>query len=91
MSRAYRQGVARREQLASRLGWLLPPLGLQHAMHEVAGTGVTAQVAYQGRIRAYHAELRRFYYPYLFGRNAPSLGKTLRGREFGSGGSPKAN
>jgi len=92
MSRAYRQGVARREQLASRLGWLLPPLGLQHAMHEVAGTGVTAQLAYQGRIRAYHAELRRFYYPYLFGEERPFTGQDFaRAPEFGSGSSPKAN
>jgi len=66
LSRAYREGIARRESLAELVGWLLPPLGMQNAMHDLAGTGVDAQLAYQDRIRAYHDELRRFYYPYLF-------------------------
>jgi ABC-2 type transport system permease protein len=66
MSKAYRDGIARRERLASLLGWVLPPLGLQHAMHDLADTGVAAQLAFQDRVRAYHGELRRFYYPYLF-------------------------
>jgi ABC-2 type transport system permease protein len=66
MSQAYRDGIARREELASVLGWVLPPLGLQYAMHHLAATGVAAQLAYQDRVRAYHEALRRFYYPYLF-------------------------
>ncbi|WP_327785560.1 DUF3526 domain-containing protein [Sphingomonas changnyeongensis] len=65
-ARAYREGIARRERAARTLGWLLPPLGLQQALHDVAGTGVAGQLAYQDRVRAYHRRLREFYYPYLF-------------------------
>lgn len=66
LSRAYRDGVERRDRLAAAAGWLMPPVALQKAMHRVAETDVTAQLAYQDRVRAFHAELRRFYYPFLF-------------------------
>lgn len=66
LSRAWREGVARREAAAAALGWVLPPIGLQRAMHDLAGTGVPAQLAYQERVRAYHRRLHEFYYPYLF-------------------------
>lgn len=65
-SRAYRDGIARRAELARTAGWLLPPAGLAQAMAAMAGTDVTAQLAYQQRIRAYHRTLREFYYDYLF-------------------------
>jgi ABC-2 type transport system permease protein len=32
----------------------------------MAGTDVTAQLAYQQRIRAYHTRLRAYYYGFLF-------------------------
>lgn len=65
-ARAYRDGIARRERAARLLGWLLPPLGVQQALHDLAGTGVAGQLGYQDRVRAYHRQLREFYYPYLF-------------------------
>lgn len=65
-SRAWRDGVARREEAAAWLGRALPPIGLQRAMHDLAGTGVTAQLAYHSRVRAFHDRLREFYYPYMF-------------------------
>jgi ABC-2 type transport system permease protein len=64
---AYRQGLLRRERLAHRAAWLLPPVAVQAAMTALAGTDLQAQLAYQDRVRAYHARLRRFYYGYLFG------------------------
>jgi ABC-2 type transport system permease protein len=64
---AYRQGLQRREQLARRAAWLLPPAAVQVAMTSLARTDLHAQLAYQDRVRAYHAELRQFYYGYLFG------------------------
>lgn len=45
---------------------VLPSVGLQVALHRLARTDLAAQLAYQDRIRAYHARLRRFYYSYLF-------------------------
>jgi ABC-2 type transport system permease protein len=66
LSRAYRAGIARRDAAAGVFGLLVPPIGLQRALHRLAGTDVPAQLAYLDRVREYHGELRRFYYRYLF-------------------------
>ena len=63
---AYRAGLERRSELASGLGWILPSVGVQAMLTRLAGTDLMAQLAYQDRIRAYHRELRQFYYGYLF-------------------------
>lgn len=65
-SAEYRQGIERREALAGALGWMASPVGFQRALHRLAETDVTAQLAYQDRVRAFHDRLRAFYYPYLF-------------------------
>lgn len=67
MSAAYREGIEKRTKAANSLGWVLPPVGLQAALTRMAGTDMQAHLAYQDRIRAYHGELRRFYYGFLFG------------------------
>lgn len=64
--RSYRTGLERRAQLAERLGWMLPSVGVQALMTRMARTDLQAQLAYQDRIRAYHHQLREFYYTYLF-------------------------
>ncbi len=69
-SSAYQRGIARRAELARAAGWLLPPAGVAQAMAAMAGTDVTAQLAYQQRIRTYHRRLREFYYGYLFNSKA---------------------
>ena len=66
MAADYRAGIERRSAAASRLGWLLPPVGMQAALTHLAETDMQAHLAYQDRIRAYHADLRRYYYPFLF-------------------------
>lgn len=67
LSRAYREGIEQREDLAAAAAWLMPPVALQNGMHRIAATDVRAQLAYQDRVRAFHTQLRRHYYPYLFG------------------------
>lgn len=67
MSAAYREGIEERTKAANSLGWVLPPVGLQAALTRMADTDMQAHLAYQDRIRAYHGELRRFYYGFLFG------------------------
>lgn len=62
----YRAGIEARLAAAGTLGWLLPPVGVQAAMTHLAGTDMEGHLAYQDRIRAFHRELRQFYYPYLF-------------------------
>ena len=66
LARAYEAGVLRRAELSGGLGHLLPGVGVQVALHRLAATDPQAQMAYLDRIRDFHAELRRFYYPYLF-------------------------
>ncbi|MET0270333.1 MAG: DUF3526 domain-containing protein, partial [Sphingomonas sp.] len=64
--RAYRQGLETRDAAGRALGWLLPPVGMQALLTRLADTDLTAQLAYQDRIRAFHRRLRTFYYAYLF-------------------------
>lgn len=66
MAAAYRDGIERRSAAASRLGWVLPPVGMQAALTRMAGTDMRAHLEYQDRIRDFHARLRRHYYGYLF-------------------------
>lgn len=64
--RAYREGLEARDTWTRRIGFLLPPVGVQVALHRAAQTDLAAQLHYQDRIRGFHARLRRFYYPYIF-------------------------
>lgn len=64
--RAWRRGLERRDAAARTLGWVLPSVGVQAIVTRLAQTDLAAQLAYQDRIRAYHARLREFYYGYLF-------------------------
>lgn len=66
MARAYRDGILARAAWSERTGLVLPGVAVQVALHRLADTDPMAQVAYQARIRAFHAQLRRFYYGYLF-------------------------
>ncbi|MGR4871211.1 DUF3526 domain-containing protein [Variovorax sp. LARHSF232] len=63
---AYREGLLARQEWTARLGWLLPSVGVQAALHRQADTDLQAQLAYQDRIADFHARLRAYYYPYLF-------------------------
>lgn len=65
-AKAYRAGLESRDQMTSRIGFVLPAVGVQALLHRTAQTDLRAGLKYQDRIRAYHRELRRFYYPYLF-------------------------
>lgn len=67
---AYRESLLARQQWTARLGWLLPGVAAQGALHRLAGTDLAAQLAYQDAIAAFHDRLRTFYYPYLFGERA---------------------
>ncbi len=66
LSTFYRTGIAKRDARAGLVALALPPLAIQRAFHRIANTDLAAQSAYQDRIRAYHTQLRTYYYPYLF-------------------------
>lgn len=65
-TKAYRAGLEARDAWTRRIGFVLPSVGMQVAIHKLAKTDLAAQLAYQDRIRAFHEKLRRFYYPYIF-------------------------
>ncbi|TSB03967.1 DUF3526 domain-containing protein [Sphingorhabdus contaminans] len=65
-AKAYRRGLEARAEWTARIGVVLPAVGVQTLLHRTAQTDLRAGLAYQDRIRDYHEQLRRFYYPYLF-------------------------
>lgn len=65
-ARVYRAGLLARQAWSDRLGWLLPGVGVQAALHRAAHTDLLAQLAYQDRIADFHRQIRDFYYPYMF-------------------------
>lgn len=70
LSRAHTAGRLARDRWAARLAWALPPVLMARSLQRLAGTDVQAALAYEARVRAFHAALRAFYYPRLFGNEA---------------------
>ena len=67
LSEAYRAGRAERERLAGWVAWLAPPALFERSFQQLAGTDMTSVLDYEARVRAFHSDLRSFYYPGLFG------------------------
>lgn len=67
---AYREGRLQRERMATWIALLSPPSLLERLLQGLAGTDMQAAIAYEDSVRAFHAELRGFYYPKLF-RHVP--------------------
>ncbi len=66
LSAAYTAGRLDRDRRAGALAWLAPPVLLQRGLQALAQTDLRAVLAYEARVRAFHAALRAFYYPKLF-------------------------
>jgi ABC-2 type transport system permease protein len=66
LSEAYTAGRQERDRRAAALAWVAPPALLERALQRLAGTDLHAALAYEARVRAFHAELRAFHYPRLF-------------------------
>ena len=66
ISKAYRQATVRKNELAGIVALFSPAMMVQRTMTEVAQTDTAAMLRYQQSIRDFHAELRQFYYPFLF-------------------------
>ncbi|TQV70579.1 DUF3526 domain-containing protein [Exilibacterium tricleocarpae] len=73
MSTALSQRIAGRD---ARMGWvsaLSPPLMVDRWLTKSAETDITQHMRYIACVRDFHAELRRFHYPMLFGREVYSV------------------
>jgi len=66
LSAAYTEGRLERDRLAGGLAFIAPPVLLERSLQALAGTDVLSSLAYEARVRAFHAALREFYYPRLF-------------------------
>lgn len=66
LSAAYTAGRLERDRRAGLMALAAPPVLLQRALQALAGTNVTALLAYEAQVRDFHAALRAFYYPRLF-------------------------
>lgn len=82
---AYRQGLEARDRTARSLGWVLPSIGVQALLTAMADTDLAAQLAYRDSIRAYHRQLREFYYDYLFHDRPFGKADFERAPRFGAG------
>jgi ABC-2 type transport system permease protein len=87
LARSYDAGVLKRVTLSEGVGHVLPGAGLQLALHRLAASDPRAQLDYRQDIRDFHAQLRRYYYPYIFNERpfrepefeaAPSFAPTPR-------------
>ncbi|MEM8768238.1 MAG: DUF3526 domain-containing protein [Pseudomonadota bacterium] len=77
LSTARRESMAARHTATGYLALLSPPLLTQRLLARIAETDVIAALHYEEEIRAFHATLRAFYYPLMFG-DAPYSLETLQ-------------
>lgn len=66
LSQRYRSARLARDAAAGRAAWLSPTSLIEREFQRLARTDARAMIAYDDAVRAYHAELRAFYYPLLF-------------------------
>lgn len=67
LSEQYLDSIASRDVIAAKASWLSPALAIQRHLQSLGKTDTAAQLSYDAAIRQYHAELRGFYYPLVFG------------------------
>lgn len=70
LSEDYRQGRLDRARIAAWVSLLAPPSLLENSLQTLAKTDLISSIAYEDKVRAYHADLQAYYYPRFF-RNAP--------------------
>lgn len=62
----YRSSLSERQKWTNRIGWILPSVAAQNTLHGIANTDLSAQLDYQDRMIAFHDQIRKFYYNFLF-------------------------
>lgn len=66
LSIAYRKGRLQRDNLAGLVSLFSPPVLIQRHFQHLASTDQKQAIAYEESVRAFHKELRTYYYPSLF-------------------------
>lgn len=66
MSQNRRDAILKRDRSAAWVAVFSPSSMTRRLLTSLAQTDTKAALSYQQRVRAYHSELRKFYYPLLF-------------------------
>jgi len=66
LSQAYREGRQKRDEMAGLVSLLSPATLLTRTLEGLADTDMKSAIAYETRVRDFHAELRAWYYARLF-------------------------
>lgn len=66
LSTAYREGRQKRDTLAGWASLISPATLMQRTLERLAQTDMKSAMAYETRVRDFHAQLRAWYYPRLF-------------------------
>jgi len=66
LSQAYTDGRTQREHMARKLSFVSPASYVQRTLEGMADTDTDATLDYEAGIRAFHRDLRVYYYPRLF-------------------------
>lgn len=74
LSTALREGIARRDDVMNLTALASPTLATERLLTRLARTDTTAAQAYEVCVRNFHAQLRTFHYPLLFGGEAYDVG-----------------
>ena len=72
-SKALRNGITKRDRAMAGLAFASPPLLLDRFLASAARTDVRSFQLYEKCVRDFHASLRAFHYPMLFGEKEYSL------------------
>ena len=73
LSQGYRHATQQKDRAAGMVALFSPPMLTQRLMSSIADTDIRSSLAYEQRVRDYHASLRAFYYPLLF--NEPEFNR----------------
>jgi ABC-2 type transport system permease protein len=66
LAKAYRDGRLARDRAAGWAALASPTALVERGLEQLAGTDTRGMIAYEDRVRAFHARLRAFHYPLLF-------------------------
>ncbi len=66
ISQSYRDGQARRDELANGLSLISPATLLQRTIEQLASTDMRSALAFEQSVRDFHADLRAWHYPKMF-------------------------
>ncbi len=66
LAKSWREGGLARDKAAGIAAFLSPASLVERGFERLAGTDSRATIAYEDRVRLFHAKLRAFHYPLLF-------------------------